>query len=264
FLGTPYHIDVPAGRTGTAGILDAEQAVDKLLSHPSTPVFISAKLIQKLVGDQVDFRNPSAGPYAALLARCITAWNIPPRGTIKNVVREILTSAEFWSDTARRSKVKTAFEHIASTVRAIGGQTDGTSVVDDLSAMGQQLFTRDEPEGWPETGFDWIDTSSLLSRIKFAQALTEAAPATSPAFNWNAVPFLDAYGLDTAEEIVDFFNNLLFQGTLTDADRAIVTEFLNTDDAYNPLPFSRARTDFGDRVRRAVGLMLSFPQWQFQ
>jgi len=264
FQGTPYQLNIPAGRVGPDGILDAGEAIQRILEHPSTPIFISSKLIQLFVGDEIDFRDPAEGPYAALLARCVAAWNQPPRGTIKNVVREILTSDEFWSEGARRSKVKTAFEHIASTIRVLGGETNGTSVVDDLDSMGMRLFTRDDPDGYAETGSDWIDTNSLLTRMRLAVNLSRYDPRSSPGLYWDALPFLDGHNLDTVDEIVEFFDNLLFQGTLSPADRAILTEYLNTDINYNPLPFNRSRADFEARVRGLVGLALSLPQWQYQ
>ncbi len=264
FEDTPYQINIPAGRTGPEGIQDAEEAIDRILDHPSTPIFISAKLIQRFVGDEIDFRNPAEGPYASLLAKCVAAWNTPPRGTIRNVMEEILSSDEFWSEGAQRSKVKTAIEHIASTIRVVGGETNGIAVVDDIEDMGMALFTRNDPDGYAETGFDWIDTNSLLSRMKFAVNLTETSSSSSPGLYWNALSFLDTHGLDTAAEIVETIDNLLFQRTLTGEDRALLTEFLNTDDDYNALPFNRARPDFESRVRRFFGFALSLPQWQFQ
>src|SRR6185295_13534958 len=157
------------GRTGTAGYQDAVDAINRILNHPSTATFICSKLIQRFVGDQIDFRNPSTGPYSALLAKCIAAWNSTnPKGNIKEVMRVILTQdldpssptkvEGFWSEGARAAKVKSPFEYVASTVRVLGAETDGISTVDPLLAMGMEVFTRDEPNGWPETGDKLMNT----------------------------------------------------------------------------------------------------------
>ncbi len=268
-----YRLNIPAGRSGTNGILDAQEAVARILAHRSTAEFVSSKLINLLVGDNLDFRTPAQGPYAALLTRCINAWNSTTqntdnprgeRGSIRTVVREILKSNEFWSATARRSKVKNPLEFIASTARALGVLTSGNAVLDDMSRMGMSLFDRDEPDGYPEFGSEWIDTGTLLARMKLGQASAEGTQASSGDLYWNALAFLDSRGLDTADEIVTFYNRLLFQGTMSQEQVNIVLEFLNTDDNYNPLTFSRARADFAVRTQQALGLMLSFPEWNIQ
>jgi uncharacterized protein (DUF1800 family) len=257
FRSTPYQLNVPAGRTGTNGIQDADDAITRILNHPSTASFVCSKLIQRFVNDAIDFRNPAQGDYAGLLARCISAWNsTTPKGDIAKVMRVILTSPEFWSEGAYRAKVKSGFEAIASTVRVLDGMTDGVSVVDDLQAMGMQIFDRDDPDGNPEAGTELMDTNGILNRIKLAQAMSEG---TTAALGWTASTYLTAHGINTADKFVDFFDDLLFQGTLTAVDRAMVKEFLTTDITYqNTVPFSAIQ------AQQALGLMLSLPQWQFQ
>jgi hypothetical protein len=75
---------------------------------------------------------------------------------------------------------------------------------------------------------------------------------------------MDSRGLDTAPEIVDYFNDLLFAGTLPQATKDQLLLFLNTDDNYNPLTFGRARPDFQSRVQEFVGYVLTLPEWHFQ
>ena len=60
------------------------------------------------------------------------------------------------------------------------------------------IFTRDEPDGWPEGGIDWITTSGFLARIKFTQEFTAA---DSGDLMWQTRTFLDDNGLTTAEEV---------------------------------------------------------------
>ena len=53
FKGSSHRLDVPAGRSGTEGILDAENAIERILDHPSTALFISSKLIQRFAGENI-------------------------------------------------------------------------------------------------------------------------------------------------------------------------------------------------------------------
>jgi hypothetical protein len=278
YQGTPYQINVPA-RAGMAGLQDAIEVIRAMVNDPtppqvpSTAEFICIKLIQRFVSDNISLATYKAGTapadLVALLGSAIAAWNsTTPKGNIRTVMEAILDpvdrQSEFWSATHYRAKVKTPIEYINSTLRVLEGVASGAQLPELNGEMGMFLFTRDEPDGWSELGVDWIDTASLRERIDFAQAFAENRQATSANFRWNTLPFLDARGLDTADEIVDYFNELLFQGTLSPTDRARLLEFLTTDNNYNPLALNRANANFQTRVQEFLGLMLSLPQWHFQ
>ena len=264
FKGSPQSLPVP-GAAGPDGAKEAQAAIERILDHPSTATFVCAKLIQRFVGDEIDFRKPSDGPYAALLRRTIDAWNAShPKGDIKAVVRTILSSDEFWSETARRAKVKDPFELIASSLRALGGRSSGLGLPEHLQAMGMELFTRNEPDGWPEVGSELLDTGTFRSRLAFAQALALGNPASSPDLGWDARSTIEKHHLDDPARVIDFFDALLFQGSLSPRERAAVHEFLTTDDAYGALPRESTRPEFEERVRGAVGFLLSLPQWHLQ
>ncbi len=124
-----------------------------------------------------------------------------------------------------------------------------------------QLFTRDEPDGWSEKGIDWIDTGSMLERIKFAQALSENRVSN---VSWDVASFVSANRLSTPDSIVDYFDRLLHAGKMAPSNRHLLIEFATTDEQGNPLPLDPARSDYERRVRELVGLVLSMPQWHYQ
>lgn len=264
FKGTAHELAVPSGRSGKRGIRDAEDVIRRILDHPSTPVFICSKLIQRFVDDEINFRKPSEGPYAGLLARCIAAWNATtPKGNIRKVLETIFDSKEFWTGRTYRSKVKDPFEYIASTARALGAKTSGRRLVPHLRAIGMELFTRDDPDGWPEVGGEWVDTGSFQSRMVFALEIT-ARRARGSDHYWDAASFLKTHRLDTAEKIVDFFGTVLYAGEMTAQDRSMVLDFLTTNQVGEKSPLRSDRRDFEPRVRQALGLLFSLPEWQFQ
>ncbi len=86
-------------------------------------------------------------------------------------MRNILTSNAFFDSDSYRSKVKDPLEFINSTVRALDASVDALNFEGYMEDMGMHVFDRDEPDGWPETGVDWITTSGMLTRIKFVQDL---------------------------------------------------------------------------------------------
>ncbi len=267
FNNTPYEINVPSGRTGAAGLQDALEVIDALVEHPSTAEFICIKLIQKFVSDDLtltSYKNGTAPPeLVGLLASAIAAWNsTTPKGNIETVLQAILAEeSPFWAPDYFRAKVKTPLEFINSSLRALDGISSGNDLPDLNDEMGMHYFTRDEPDGWSESGLDWIDTGTMLSRIEFARELADNGDRD---YTWDTDSFLAERGLTTAEAVVDYFSGLLYQGSLPATNRAQLIEFLNSDSSGNPLTFSLARTDAERRVRELVGLLLSLPLWNFQ
>jgi hypothetical protein len=130
-----------------------------------------------------------------------------------------------------------------------------------MNEMGMPLQIRDEPDGYSELGGEWASTQLFLEHDKFGYAL---AGNTQQNYTWNPQTYLGSRGLDTADEIVDHFIDLLFQGYIADSNRQLFLDFLNTDDNGNPLPFNSTRSDFRTRVQELVRLMLATPMWKFQ
>ncbi|MHC4520409.1 MAG: DUF1800 family protein, partial [Planctomycetota bacterium] len=271
FEETAYEIVIPAGREGRDGLRDALDIVQTMVSHPSTAEFICTKLIQKFVSDEITLATYHDGTAPAevrqLLDKAIAAWNATePAGDIGAVMRTILDRVGqtnlFWSETAHRAKVKTSVEYINSSLRALGAEADGEDLPQLNEAMGMTLFTRDEPDGYSELGSDWIDTASMLERVEFVVDLAENR---NGSFGWDSLGLLDAGNRRRPEEIIDFFDEILFQGTLSEANRELLLRCLTTDADGEAKPLERADgEDFQRRVEELVGLALSLPQWHFQ
>ena len=264
FQGTPYQINVPAGRTGAAGLLDALGPVRTMVTHPSTKEFICIKLIQKFVSDEITIQTKDTAPLPlrSLLADCIAAWG--PKGDIRAVMNVIIDAenrqSEFWSASNYRNKVRTPTEFVIASARVLEASISGTGLADVVAAMQWPVFTRDEPDGNEENYLR--STDALKDSIDYVQNLSENKEAM---YVWDPLPYLDSRGLDTADEIVGHFSDLLFHGTLSPEDEARLLEFLTTDANYAPKTLLRSNTtDFRTRVQELLGLMLSMPQWQFQ
>src|SRR6185503_9950911 len=83
---------------------DGEAVLDIVSRHPSTARYITTKLVRRFVSD-------SAPP--ALVDRCAARFR-STEGDIRETVRCVVTSPEFFSRSAYRAKVKTPFEVVAS------------------------------------------------------------------------------------------------------------------------------------------------------
>jgi hypothetical protein len=266
FPGTGYEIDVPAGRTGVDGVNDAIDVIDAMASHPSTREFICLKLINRFVSDEIDlvsYRNGTAPEgLRTLLDDAQMAWmSTTSPGHIETVLRTILRpqtqDGYFWSQSAYRAKVKTPVEFVNASLRALNTAVAGTSLPQVNGDLGMDLFIRDDPDGWSELGFDWMDTGTLLERVKFLQRLAGNLDRDLP---WDVNAWTASLTDSTADGIIDHFDELLYDGHLTTDQRDLLVRFASTDDLGDPLPFEPARSDYSRRVQELVSLILAMPQ----
>jgi uncharacterized protein (DUF1800 family) len=192
------------------GIEDGEDVLDIVAHDPHTARFIARKLAIRFVSDN---------PPPALVDRAARRF-LETGGDIRETVRSIVTSSEFFSHAAYRSKVKSPLELVASALRAVGAEPDTSMRSARLVAfLGQPIFGHQAPNGWPETGESWMNTGAILNRINFG--LTVAAgrlPGASLA-RWS-----DAERLRNAprEEQVDGVVNAFLGGHVSPDTRQIL------------------------------------------
>jgi uncharacterized protein (DUF1800 family) len=166
------------------GIEDGEETLDIVARHPSTAKYLATKLARRFVSDT---------PPPALVARAAETFT-RSGGDIRATVRTIVTSPEFFSRAAYRSKVKAPFEVVASAARALGARPDPSPQTAGVVAfLGQPIYGHQAPNGWPETGDQWMNTGAILNRINFGMYVAAGRmPGATP------LGFLDADILQTA------------------------------------------------------------------
>jgi uncharacterized protein (DUF1800 family) len=143
------------------GEKDGEEALKMLASQPATARFISTELARHFVSD-----NPPE-PLIARMAKSFSASN----GDIRTVLRTMIYSPEFWSKDAYRSKVKTPFELVASTSRALNAESTITLPLSQwVGRMGEPLYLCQPPTGYSDKAETWVNTGALLNRLNFALA----------------------------------------------------------------------------------------------
>ena len=229
-LGTP----IPAGR----GIEDGEEVLDMLARHPSTAHFIAKKLVTHFVSD-------SAPP--ALVERAAQTF-LRTDGDIREVMRTIILSPEFNSRAAYRAKVKTPFELVMSTLRAMNAAPDTTQRYAQLVArLGQPIFAHLTPEGWPDQGAAWMNAGALLNRLNFGtQVGANQIPGMTIA-NWRPAQRLASEG---PEEQVNGVIATLLDGDATSATRDAL---LAVQPPPPPIDRAHALRYLGELVGVAIG-----------
>ena len=161
----------PAGR----GVQEGEEVLDMVARAPATARFITTKLARHFVSDD---------PPKALVDRCANTFSNSD-GDIRETLRCVITSPEFFSRQAYRAKVKTPFEVVASALRAVNAQPDFTPRTAQVVArLGQPIFGRQTPDGWPDRGDAWMNTGAILNRINFGLSLAAGQLPTARLNNW--------------------------------------------------------------------------------
>jgi uncharacterized protein (DUF1800 family) len=156
------------------GQADGEQVLDILAAHPSTARFIATKLARRFVSDE---------PAPALIERTAATFR-STHGDIREVVKTIATSPEFFDSAAYRAKVKTPFEFVASALRVTGTNLTGAlPVVLALRELGMPLYGCQPPTGYADRADAWVNTGALLGRMNFALALTEGRLGAGRRYN---------------------------------------------------------------------------------
>ncbi len=149
---------IPAG----GGEQDGLQVIDILAHHPSTAKFISRELAQRFVADD---------PPQALVDRMAATFT-KTDGDLRAVLETMFTSPEFFSAGAWQSKIKSPFEMVVSAVRAVQGDvTDTNALVQKISDLGEPLYSKLAPTGYPNTGEPWLSTQGVMGRMNFSASL---------------------------------------------------------------------------------------------
>lgn len=144
------------------GIRDGERVLEILARHPSTAKFIAFKLARRFVSDE---------PAVALVGRVADVFK-KTDGDITAMLRAIFNSPEFNSPATYRAKVKTPFELVASSIRALGAETEGgLPLLRAVAEMGEPLYLCQPPTGYSDVAEAWVSTGALVNRLNFGLSL---------------------------------------------------------------------------------------------
>ena len=229
-LGVAY----PAGH----GEDEALRLLAFLANSPATMHHVSRQLCSRFVAD-----DPPDGCVDAAAA----AWQ-RTGGDIREVLRAIFHSPDFWAQQNVRAKVKTPLEFVISAVRAVGADPDTTARLAQVVArLGQPLYLHVAPDGYAERQEDWLNSGALLARMNAAVAI---AAGRLPGATVNLDSLVPATG--DRDALVAAVNDRILAGTMSEHTKAVIRDQLS--DISDP---KQARA-------LAIGLALGGPDFQRQ
>jgi uncharacterized protein (DUF1800 family) len=226
------------------GMKDGYTVIHMLATHPSTAKFISTKLARKFVSDN---------PPQALIDRMSRTFQ-KTEGDIREVLRTMFNSPEFFAAENYRAKIKTPFEMTVSAIRAIGADTNGGLQFHRwLAQMGEGLFLCQPPTGYPDAADHWVNTGALLQRMNFALALSSNR---LPGARVNLQNLASGVNTSQSSQVVDHFVKLLLRGQVSPQTRATIDKSLGEQ----RLAMADGKVD----VAKVIGLILGSPEFQRQ
>jgi uncharacterized protein (DUF1800 family) len=228
------------------GFEEGEKMIHILAHHPATAHHIAFKLCQRLVADD---------PPIALVDR-VAAKFIATDGDLRQTVKAVIDSPEFWDPATYRAKVKSPFEYAISAVRAVNAQiSDPTPIARALQQIGEPLYGAQPPTGYSDKAEVWINTGALMNRLNFALAL---AANKLPGVHDDVVSLIPAAEAADASRSVEALALALTGGNLTEETRGTIKSRIVERKAPAADPWDNTQ------LPTVAGLILGSPEFQRQ
>ena len=165
-----FHDDGQKTVLGKSGDWNGDDVLDILLKRDDCAEFLVRKLYRYFVSELQD-------PPAKLIAPLAESFRDTDYD-IADLIQRMLSSRHFFSAHSYRQKIKCPVEYVLGAVNTVYDRDAAPDhnppptrpLVNRIDLMGQQLFAPPNVKGWPG-GQSWLNTSTVLARVNFAQAL---------------------------------------------------------------------------------------------
>lgn len=193
------------------GQSEAEQVIERLVTHPSTAHFIATKLTRRFIADE---------PPQAIVEKAAQTF-LNTKGDIKSVLRVILLDGLALA----QPKYKRPANFIASALRLTNAHTEG-ALEDYFIRMGQPYFGMPTPDGYPDVSAPW--ESNLMPRWQFAfELMRNEIDGTKN----NLKHLLDVASTGILQDDVDSLTSLLLGAPLERFERDGLIASVHSADA---------------------------------
>jgi len=189
--------------------------------------------------------------------------------SIKELVRAIFVSDEFFSERAFFSLVKQPVELVVGAVRMLGASYNpgtpnnrGGSSVPPNSArnMGQDIFAPPDVAGF-DSNLGWVNTASMLERFNYTNIFATNRNTTNPGVSVSNDKLKGYTKGNSKKTVKKFFSVLgpLNPGTST---RKMLQTYLETGDNGQPVDFTNDDATIDKKIRGLVHQIMCLPEFQ--
>ncbi|HYG41389.1 MAG TPA: DUF1800 domain-containing protein, partial [Bordetella sp.] len=202
-----------------AGLAEIDQVADLLARHPSTARHISLKLAQYFVADQ---------PPKALVDAMAKTFQ-DSDGDIAQTMRTMFASEAF-AKSLETGKFKDPMHYVYSALRLAYSEMPPVVRVDTvngwLSRMGQPLYRRLTPDGYPMAQSDWSGSGQMTTRFDFAKQV-----AVNPQSFYRTGKDNTKANLPAIPKLADIYKQQKLYEQLTPATRKAIENAKSVQDA---------------------------------
>ncbi len=198
------------GKTGTFG---GEEIISIILEQPATARFVTSRLFSEFAHSE---------PSRETSDRLVKTWDTSGH-SVKDVVREILVSDEFYTERSYRATVRSPISFVVNAIR-------GLEIADDLrpnmfsdktiKGMDQALFEPPNVAGWPG-GATWLSSSTFFARVNFLDQFLMGQRNRA-----QRVPALE--GAASPDALVDKALAIFVDGNVPGPSRQSIIDYANT------------------------------------
>jgi uncharacterized protein (DUF1800 family) len=224
----------------------------------------------RIILDYADARGSVSGRFLGSKLWRFFAYDDPPEfivdqiasiyvssgRVIREVVRAIFLSPEFYAAHTRKTWVRSPVEYAVAQVRMLEGTTDFQSATNSLSGMGQILYNPEDAKGW-DWGTSWMNTGTLFARATLANAL--AINRVSSGTRFDPAKLLAGKDASTADKVVDILADRLNISDVAPDVRAAWIAYMNANDDGSRGTWTNTADSVDKKVRGLVHLMLTSP-----
>jgi uncharacterized protein (DUF1800 family) len=235
---------------GRKGNLDGNDIIEALTAHPALPRFIARKLL-------IFFACPE--PPAEVIEEAAHIFSAGQL-SVKRFLTVLFQSKFFYGPACRRTRISSPAECVIGACRSFGIRLAAPECRDHMNAMGQELFAPPSVKGW-DGERKWIHAGSWAARQAFGERVGELASGSDLGPNLDVAALVPAEATDP-KKVADLLVERVLDGTLSKKQRAEVAAFLVTaDEGPKPDDFRNDRDFRAQKIREAVGLLLSLPEY---
>lgn len=144
------------------GAAELDDVLDTLANHPATARFVCTKIARFLLSDT---------PPPSLVQRMSDAF-LRSQGHIGETLTVLFNAPEFTQPTP--GKFKDPMHYVISALRAAYDDKlirNTTPIVNWLNRLGEGLYNRQTPDGYPATADAWSSSGQMAVRFEIARAI---------------------------------------------------------------------------------------------
>lgn len=157
------HDDTPKTFLGITRNWDGPEIIDHLCTDARWRTVVARHIARKLFGFYA-YPDPTEAVIAPITAAFAATLNV------KDLVRAILVSDAFWSESARTGLVRQPVDYTVAALRVLDLNPHDCAAELGMPGTGQELLAPPNVSGWRPNAY-WLSTSALQARADMATDL---------------------------------------------------------------------------------------------